>query len=82
MSPAAAAVLLRERDPHQPELAQLRDQLVGERLRPVELLGDRRDLGASVAAGVWVGQHPQSGGPLRLEPVGAAEDQLRPVRAR
>ena len=37
---AAAAVLLGEGDPHQPELAHLRDELVGEGLRPVELLGD------------------------------------------
>ena len=41
---AAAAVLLRERDPHQPELAHLGDDLVGEALVAVELLGDRRDL--------------------------------------
>ena len=41
---AAAAVLLGKRDPHQVQLAELRDDLVGERLRPVELLGDRRDL--------------------------------------
>ena len=47
---AAAAVLLRERDPHQPELAQLGDELVGERLRPVELLGHRRDLVAGELA--------------------------------
>ena len=47
---AAAAVLLRERDPHQAELAHLRDELVGERLGPVELLGDRRDLVAGEVA--------------------------------
>ena len=40
---AGAAVLLRERDPHQPELAELAHDLVRERLRPVELAGDRRD---------------------------------------
>ena len=41
---AAAAVLLREGDPHQVERAELRDDLVRERLRAVELLGDGRDL--------------------------------------
>ena len=41
---AGAADLLGERDPHQPELAELRDDLVRERLRAVELLRDRRDL--------------------------------------
>ena len=41
---AAAPVLLRERDPHQPELAHLRDDLVGEALRPIQLLGHRPDL--------------------------------------
>ena len=41
---AATAVLLRERDAHQPELAQLGHDLVGEPLLAVELLGDRRDL--------------------------------------
>ena len=41
---AAAAVLLGERDAHQPELAELRDDLVREALLAVELLGDRRDL--------------------------------------
>ncbi len=41
---AAAAVLLGERDSHQVELAELLDDLVGEGLRAVELLGDRRDL--------------------------------------
>ena len=44
MSAAAAAVLLRERDAHQPQLAELRDDLVGEPLLAVELLGDRRHL--------------------------------------
>ena len=38
----AAAVLLREGDPHQSQAAELRDDLVRERLGPVELLGDRR----------------------------------------
>ena len=41
---AGAAVLLRERDPHPAELAELADDLVRERLRPVELAGDRGDL--------------------------------------
>ena len=40
---AAAAVLLRERDAHEVELAELADDLVGEGLGPVELLRDRRD---------------------------------------
>ena len=39
---AAAAVLLRDRHPHQPELGQLGDELVREPLLAVELLGDRR----------------------------------------
>ena len=38
-----AAVLLRERHAHQPELGQLRDQLVREAVLAVELLGGRRD---------------------------------------
>ena len=41
---AAAAVLLRDRHPHQPELGQLGHQLVGEAVLAVELLRDRRDL--------------------------------------
>ena len=41
---AAAAVLLGEGDAHQVQLPQLGDDLVGEGLRAVELLGDRRDL--------------------------------------
>ena len=41
---AAAAVLLRDRHPHQPELGELGDELVREALLAVELLGDRRDL--------------------------------------
>ena len=40
---AGAAVLLRDRDAHQPELGHLRDELVREALLAVELLGDRRD---------------------------------------
>ena len=40
----AAAVLLRERDAHQPELAELLDDRVRERLRAVQLLRDRRHL--------------------------------------
>ena len=40
---AAAAVLLGDRHPHQPELGQLGDELVREALLAVELLGDRRD---------------------------------------
>ena len=40
---AGAAVLLRDRHAHQPELGQLRDQLVREASLAVELLGDRRD---------------------------------------
>ena len=42
--PAAAAVLLGDRDAHQPELGHLGDELVGEAVLAVELLGDRRDL--------------------------------------
>ena len=41
---AAAAVLLGDRDPHQPELGHLGDELVREAVLAVELLGDRRDL--------------------------------------
>ena len=41
---AGAAVLLRERDPHQPEPAELLDDLVREALLVIERLGDRRDL--------------------------------------
>ncbi len=41
---AGAAVLLGKRDPHQVELAQPADDVVRERVRPVELLGDGRDL--------------------------------------
>jgi hypothetical protein len=41
---AAPAVLLRVRDAHQAELAELRDDLVGEALLAVELLGDGADL--------------------------------------
>ena len=37
------AVLLRDRQAHQPELRQLGDELVGEARLAVELLGDRRD---------------------------------------
>jgi hypothetical protein len=40
----AAAVLLRERNPHQAELAHLLDELVREGLCPVELLGHRGHL--------------------------------------
>jgi hypothetical protein len=39
-----AAVLLGERDAHQPQLAELGHDLVGEPLLPVELLGHRGDL--------------------------------------
>src|SRR5689334_15290721 len=39
---AAAAVLLGDGHPHQPELGQLGDELVRKALRPVELLRDRR----------------------------------------
>ena len=39
---AAAAVLLRDRHAHQPELGQLGHELVREALLAVELLGDRR----------------------------------------
>ena len=42
--PASAAVLLGERDAHEPELAELADDLVGEALLAVELLRDGRDL--------------------------------------
>ena len=41
---ARAAVLLGERDPHQPEVAELLHDLVREALLAVERLGDRRDL--------------------------------------
>ena len=41
---AGAAVLLRDRDAHQPELGQLLHELVREALLAVELLGDRRNL--------------------------------------
>ena len=47
---ARAAVLLRERDAHQPEVAELAHDLVGERLRAVQLLGDRRHLGRGEVA--------------------------------
>ena len=50
---AASPVLLGEGDSHQAELAHLLDELVGEELLAVELLGDRRDLLAGeVADGV------------------------------
>ena len=39
---AGAAVLLRDRHPHQAELGELRDELVGEALLAVELGRDRR----------------------------------------
>ncbi len=41
---AAAAVLLAERDAHEPQLAHLRHQVVWEGLGSVELFGDRPDL--------------------------------------
>ena len=41
---AAAAVLLGDGHAHQPELRQLRDEVVGKAVLPVELLGDRGDL--------------------------------------
>jgi hypothetical protein len=41
---AAAAVLFGERDAHQVQRAELGDDLIWERLGPVELLGHRRDL--------------------------------------
>ena len=47
---AAAAVLLREGNAHEAELAELGDDLVGEGLGPVELLGDRGDLVAGEIA--------------------------------
>ena len=40
---AGAAVLLRDRHAHQPELGELRDELVREAVLAVELRGDRRD---------------------------------------
>ena len=43
VSRAGAAVLLRDRHAHQPELGQLGDELVREAVLAVELLGDRRD---------------------------------------
>ena len=39
----AAAVLLRDRHAHQPELGHLGDEVVREALLAVELLGDRSD---------------------------------------
>src|SRR5207302_8377085 len=39
----SAAVLLRDRHPHQPELAELCDEVVREPRLAVELLGHRRD---------------------------------------
>ena len=41
---AGAAVLLGDRQAHQPELAELGDELVRETRLAVELLGDGRDL--------------------------------------
>ena len=41
---AAAAVLLGDGHAHQPELGELLDELVGEAVLAVELLGDGRDL--------------------------------------
>ena len=41
---AAAPVLLRKRNPHQPQPAKLLDDLVGEALGPVQLLRDRPHL--------------------------------------
>ena len=41
---AGAAVLLRDRDAHEPELGEARDDVVREAVLAVELLGDRRDL--------------------------------------
>ena len=40
----AAPILRRERDPHQAQLAELRDELVGEALLAVQLGGDGRHL--------------------------------------
>ena len=62
---AAAAVLLGEGDAHQPELAHLRDELVGEGLGAVELLGDRRDLLAGEVAD-GVAQQPLLVGQLEV----------------
>ena len=42
--PAAAAVLLGERNPHQAQRAELGDDLIWKRLRAIELLGHRRHL--------------------------------------
>ena len=44
LSLTAAPVILRERDPHQAQLAQLRNELIGEALLAVQLPGDRRHL--------------------------------------
>jgi len=66
---AAAAVLLGKRDAHQPELAHLRDQLVWERLRPVELLGDRPDLLAGEIAD-GVAQQPLLVGQIEVHGAG------------
>jgi hypothetical protein len=41
---ATAAVFLGEGNPHQPKLAELRNDLIGKRFRPVQLLGDGRHL--------------------------------------
>ena len=40
---AGTPVFLGDRHAHQPELGELRDELVGEAGLPVELFGDRRD---------------------------------------
>jgi hypothetical protein len=47
---APAPVLLRERDPHQVETGEALDDLVGEALLAVDLLGDRRHLLAGEVA--------------------------------
>ena len=77
---AAAAVLLGERDPHQPELAELGDDLVRERLRrgraprrpgATSLLGEVADGAAGSARGrrrgrsPWRAILPGSGGAVR-----------------
>ena len=43
--PPGAADRLRERDPHPSQLRHLRDDLVRERLGPIQLAGDGCDLG-------------------------------------
>ncbi len=82
-----AAVLLRERDPHQVELGELANDLVRECLVPVEVLGDRRDFGPSeLAHGVAqellvCGEFEVHAGTIRSSGVRAAASGIAPVSA-